>query len=213
MRITPDEVHLTDVENYDKIYSVGSKYEKSPNFFNALCVLHSTFGTTSNDLHRIKRGAINPMFSRQRVLELECIVQEKVNKVCLRMQEDGVEQGRPVDLHHAFRAVSIDIVSDFAFDRCYNFLDEPDIGATFVDMTHGIGPALWWFQQFPSMQNITLRTPPWMAPYLSKPLGYVTGMQMDCVRQIESVKAKMEHGKDLGRQTILTTLLLPDDKP
>ena len=50
-----------------------------------------------------------------------------------------------------------------------------------------------------------------MAPYLSTPLGYVTGMQMECVRQIEGVKEKMRDGKDLGRQTIFTTLLTNDE--
>jgi cytochrome P450 len=50
-----------------------------------------------------------------------------------------------------------------------------------------------------------------MAPYMSTPLGYVTGMQMECVRQIEGVKEKMRDGKDLGRQTIFTTLLTDDE--
>lgn len=85
---------------------------------------------------------------------------------------------------------------------------------TNIRMARGIGPALWAFQQFPSLQSIALRTPPWMAPYMSKPLGYVTGMQMECVKQIEGVKEKMRDGKDLGRQTIFTTLLTDDgNKP
>lgn len=212
VRITPNEVHLTDPKNYDKIHYIGSKYCKSPIFYNALCVPQSSFGTISNEVHKIRRGALNPMFSRQKVLELEGIVQEKAAKVCARMQA-GIDQGKPVDLHHAFRAVSVDVISDFAFDRCYNFLDQPDIGATFFQMARGIGPALWVFQQFPTFQSIALSTPPWMAPYLSKPLGYVTGMQMECVRQIEGVKEKMKDGKDVGRETIFTTLLTPEDKP
>lgn len=78
-------------------------------------------------------------------------------------------------------------------------------------MARGIGPAMWVFQQFPSFQSIALSTPPWMAPYLSTPLGYVTKMQMECVGQIEGVKEKMKDGKDLGRQTIFTTLLTDDE--
>lgn len=212
VRITPDEVHLADADNYDKIYYIGTKYWKSPNYYNALCVPHSSFGSTPNEIHRIRRGALNPMFSRQRVLELEGIVQEKANKVCWRMQA-GVDQGKPVDLHHAFRAVSVDVISDFAFDGCYDFLDQDDIGATFFEMSRGIGPALWVFQQFPSLQSVALTTPPWLASFLSKPLGYITSMQMECVRQIQGVKEKMKAGKDLGRHTIFTTLLTPEDKP
>ncbi|KAK5118214.1 hypothetical protein LTR85_008194 [Meristemomyces frigidus] len=212
VRITPDEVHLTDPANYEKINYVGTKYSKPPNYYNALCVPNSTFGTPPNDIHRIRRGALNPMFSRQKVLELEGIVQQKARKVCARMQA-GVDKNEPVDLHHAFRAVSVDVISDFAFGECYNFLDKDDIGANFFAMARGIGPALWAFQQFPSLQSLALKTPPWMAPYLSTPLGYVTGMQMECVRQIEGVKANIEQGKSLGRQTIFTTLLDEENKP
>ena len=38
-------------------------------------------------------------------------------------------------------------------------------------------------------------------------------MQMECVRQIESVQKKLRDKKDLGRQTIFTTLLTDVDKP
>ena len=60
---------------------MGTKYSKAPIFYNALCVPSSTFGTPPNDIHKIRRGAMNPMFSRQKVLELENIVQEKAKKV------------------------------------------------------------------------------------------------------------------------------------
>ncbi len=212
VRITPDEIHLSDAKEYDKIYYVGTKYWKSPIFYSALNVPHSTFGTPTNEVHKIKRGALNPMFSRQKVLELEDIVQDKAEKVCARMQ-DGVDQDQPVDLHHAFRAVSVDVISDFAFDKCYNFLDRDDIGATFFEMARGLGPAMWVFQQFPTFQPIALKTPPWLAPYLSKPLGYVVGMQMECASQIEGVQDNIRDKKDLGRQTIFTTLLTEEDKP
>lgn len=210
VRIAPDEVHLQNAEHYGEIYKVGSNFSKSPVFYNALCVPNSSFGTPSNEVHRIRRGALNPMFSPQKVLELESIVQDKVRKVTERMQR-GIDERKPVDLHHILRAVSLDVASQFAFDRCYDCLDQEDIGAKFFEMARGIGPALWAFQQFPRLQSIALSTPPWMAPYLSKPLGYVTGLQMECVAQIEGVKAKMARGESTGRQTIFTTLLTDDE--
>jgi cytochrome P450 len=218
VRITPDEVHIaTNSDDYEKIYHVGSKYAKSPNFYNALCVPHSSVGTASNEVHKIKRGAMNPIFSRQRVLDVESIVQDKVAKVISRLENSisntrvGDEAG--VDLHHAFRAVSVDVASEFSFGRCYDFLDKDDTGADFFEMARGIGPALYVFQQFPSLQRLALKIPPWLAPLLSRPLGYVTSMQAECIRQIESVKEKMSQGHDTGRPTIFTSLLSSEDKP
>ncbi|KAM0705953.1 hypothetical protein Q7P35_007313 [Cladosporium inversicolor] len=218
VRITPDEVHIaSNSEDYEKIYHVGSKYAKSPNFYNALCVPHSSFGTASNEVHKIKRGAMNPIFARQKVLDVESIVQDKVAKVISRLENStkdtrvGDESG--VDLHHAFRAVSVDVASEFSFGTCYNFLDKDDTGADFFEMARGIGPALYAFQQFPSLQRLALKIPPWLAPLLSRPLGYVTSMQAECIRQIDAVKEKTSLGHDTGRSTIFTSLLSNDDKP
>jgi hypothetical protein len=84
---------------------------------------------------------MNPMFSRKMVLELESVVQDKARKVCNRMQE-GIEKGVPVDLHHAFRSVSVDATSKFAFNNSYDFLDKDDLGAYFFRMVRSVGPAL-----------------------------------------------------------------------
>lgn len=221
VRITPEEIHIaTNSDDYDKIYHVGSKYSKSPNFYNALCVPHSSVGTASNEVHKIKRGAMNPIFSRQKVLDVESIVQDKVGKVIARLEWGNFSGGNihsrdpsGMDLHHAFRAVSVDVISEFAFGSCYDFLDKSDTGAKFFEMARGIGPALYAFQQFPFLQRLALKIPPRLAPLLSRPLGYVTSMQAECIRQIENVKEKMSQGQDTGRPTIFTTLLSNEDKP
>jgi hypothetical protein len=60
--------------------------------------------------------------------------------------------GQDVDLHHAFRAVSIDVITEYGFNKCYDLLDEPDLGRHFFLMVRGIGPSLWVYQQWPELQ-------------------------------------------------------------
>lgn len=208
MRITPDEVHLSDSENYDKIYFMGSKYSKSPRFYNALNVPHSTFGTPPNDIHKHKRGLLNPFFSRKTVLDLEEVVQDKARKLVQLMQK-AIDEDRPCDLHHAFRAVSVDVITDYAFGESYDLLDSPDLGSYIFRMVRGIGPAMWAFQQFPSLQALALKMPPWLAPKLSEPLGQVIGLQMTCVKQIEAVRSHIKNGtlNKSDRPTIFNDLL------
>ncbi|GME38129.1 Benzoate 4-monooxygenase cytochrome p450 protein [Neofusicoccum parvum] len=204
IRITPNEIHLSDPENYDKIYYMGTRFWKSPIFYGAFAIPYSTFSTPSNEVHKHRRGMINPMFSRKMVLDLEEVVQEKAHKLTKRM-EAGILDKKPVDLHHGFRSVSVDVITDYAFDRSYNLLDTPDFGKKFFALVRGIGAAMWVFQQLPSLQRLALKTPPWLAPYLSEPLGQVTKLQM-----IEEVKERLADGKlNQTRPTIFSELLNP----
>ena len=82
VRITPDEVYLSDPENYDKIYSMRSRFYRDPNFYDAFGINYATFATIPKDLHCIRRSALNPFFSRKTILELEAVVQSKVAMLC-----------------------------------------------------------------------------------------------------------------------------------
>ncbi|KAI9710333.1 MAG: hypothetical protein M1820_002828 [Bogoriella megaspora] len=207
--IAPGEVHLSDPGNYDKIYNVGSKYEKSGNLYNAVCIPHSSFSTLSNELHKHKRAMLNPMFSRRMVLNLEEVVQDKARKL-VTLTERGVSDQEPIDLHHAFRCVSVDVITDYAFDKSYNLLDTSDLGAHFFAIARGIGPVLWAFQQVPQLVSIALTIPAWLAPILSTPLNQVLRLKGEGAKQIEDVKARIAAGK-IGdsRPTIFSELLDP----
>lgn len=86
MRITPDEIHLSDPENCEKIYPVGSRFGKDPSFYGCFGADTAIFTTPNPDVHRVRRAALNPFFSRKKTLELEEIVQQKARKLVSRMQ-------------------------------------------------------------------------------------------------------------------------------
>ena len=142
---------MSDVANYDAIYHVGSKYAKYPRYYNAFSLKYSSFTTCPNDVHKLRRGPLNQSFSRKMVLELEDVVQSKAQKLCSLVTQKFLV-GQDVDLHHAFRAVSIDVITEYGFNKCYDLLDEPDLGRHFFLMVRGIGPSLWVYQQWPELQ-------------------------------------------------------------
>jgi hypothetical protein len=129
-------VSLSDPANYEKIYSVGSKFYKDQAFYGAIGAIGAAFSTPSNELHHVRRAALNPMFSRKLVLELEDVVQDKASKLSSRL-ESGLKDGNPsgVDLHFGFRAASVDVITDYAFGDCYNLLEEEDFGKYFFDVS------------------------------------------------------------------------------
>ncbi|KAH0565219.1 hypothetical protein GP486_001390 [Trichoglossum hirsutum] len=210
LRITPSEVHLSDPENYEKIYHVGTKYWKSPEFYGVFETGTSAFGTFSNELHRVRRAALSPLFSRKVVLDLEEIVQSKVQKFCDRTAS-MLNDNQPVNLHNGFRAVSIDVLTDYAFDNCYDLLDKPGFGEEFFTMIRGLFGTFWFFLQWPILQKISMNTPMWLAKVLSKPVGMFLQMQEECRQQVVAIKAAVDaHGKPPTRVTIFHHLLDPN---
>ncbi|DAA74422.1 TPA_exp: putative Cytochrome P450 pisatin demethylase [Trichophyton benhamiae CBS 112371] len=209
IRITPDEIHLSNPENYDKIYHVGTPYNKSAPFYDAFGVDKATFTTADNNVHRMKRAAFNPFFSRKRVLELEGIVQSKA-KTLVRRISTALKTCGGIDLHHGFRAISIDVISDYAFDNCYNFLEKEDFGAPFFDMIRGFGPMFWFFQQFPVLRPILLGVPPWVAHLTSPSLTRMLQFHQSSREQVVRVKRQVEANEKPERTTIFHQFLNPE---
>ncbi|KAI9865656.1 MAG: hypothetical protein M1813_002114 [Trichoglossum hirsutum] len=210
IRITPSEIHLGDPENYEKIYHVGTKYWKSPEFYGVFETGTSAFGTFSNELHRVRRAALSPLFSRKMVLSLEDIVQSKVQKLCDKAAR-MLNANQPVNLHNGFRAVSIDVLTDYAFDNCYNLLDQPGFGEEFFAMIRGLFGTFWFFLQWPILQKVSMNTPMWLAKILSKPVGMFLQMQEECRQQVVAIKAAVDsYSKPPTRVTIFHQLLDPN---
>jgi len=143
------------------------------------------------------------------VLELEHLVQPKVAKLKQRIYEAlGAE--KPINLYYGFRAISIDVITDYAFDNCYNLLERDDFGVPFFSMITDLVPSIWFFQQFPLVQQLAVKTPLWLAKLMNKSLGSFMQLQADCREQIVAVKAAMDAGKRPARMTIFHQLLTPD---
>jgi len=147
VRIGPNEVHLADPDYYDKIYNVGGHFYKDPVFYDVLGV-PAMFTAIPNDLHRRRRAPLNHFFSRRAVLDLEDIVREKAGRLCRRVRET-LAAGRPADLRSGLRAVSIDVLTEYAFADCWDHLDAPDFNAWFSEAVRDTGVMWWTFQQFP----------------------------------------------------------------
>lgn len=65
-----------------------------------------------HDLHRLRRAALSPSFSKQSILRSESIIVEKVDLLC---QGLGVyaHSGNEVVLRNALIAVTIDIITEY----------------------------------------------------------------------------------------------------
>jgi cytochrome P450 len=197
VRITPDEVHLSDPDNYEKIYYVGSKYPKERNYYGAMSCGDSSFTTMGNEEHRVKRSRLNPFFSKKKILELEDVIQLYAKKLC-DMVGRKFEKGEEMDLHHGFRAVSVDVITDYALNKSYNLLESPDLGEEFANMWDGLGPTMWMFQQWPPVMTLANSMPEWMASAMSGPLKSM--FQLQAVSEHRKIMSRAQTNKSEALQ-------------
>ena len=85
----------------------------------------ATVGTTGHELHRLRRSALNPLFSKRSIMRLEPVIQENIDRLLRRLREFKDTQ-EPVNLVDAFTCLSADIIGSLAFGRSYGFLEMSD---------------------------------------------------------------------------------------
>ncbi|KAK4445417.1 cytochrome P450 [Podospora aff. communis PSN243] len=207
VRIGPNEVHLSDPDNYDKVYSVGGPFYKDPVFYGALrapCM----FTAISNEEHRQRRAPLNHFFSRRAVLDLEDIAQQKAQKLLHRVRE-SLNAGTPADLRAGLRAVSIDVLTEYAFADCWDHLGAPDFNQWFSEAVRDTGLMWWIFQQFPFVLTMMQAIPDNYARKMSPAMnGWI-----DCIVRtrdyISLVQKNFAAGIKPQRRTIFHELLDP----
>ncbi|KAJ5226249.1 Cytochrome P450 [Penicillium chermesinum] len=126
LRITPDEIHINDVGFLDTVYSgLRDKYEYP---LRALRVPGGVGTTSDAKLHKLRREALVPFFSKRNVLSLQHLVTEKVDQLAGIIATHAKEQSQ-VNLSDLFFAFSNDVVNNFLFAHKTNGLaDEKQAG-------------------------------------------------------------------------------------
>lgn len=125
VRISPYEVHISDPDYYNTLYSHRSPRDKYYYYLKPFDFPLSAFGTEDARLHRLRRGAMNPFFSRGKILQNEALIQRLVQKLCDKIKDLG-SRGEIVPLSLGFTCLATDLITEFAMDRSYGHLDAAD---------------------------------------------------------------------------------------
>lgn len=172
------------------------------------------FTAVSNETHRQLRAPLNHFFSRRAVLDLEDILQAKAKKLCDRVARELAEVPangtRPsVDLRAGTRAISIDVLTEYAFNDCWNHLDAPGFHAWFSEAVRDTGVMWMTFQQFPFMLRPMQLLPESIARKMSPAMdGWI-----DCVARTRDYVLQVRNQFLMGikptRRSIFHELLDP----
>jgi len=106
VRINPEEVHIQDADYYDQVYAGSTHKRNKWTFFtNQSGLPQSAFGTPEHNLHRRRRAALNPYFSKAKVRILQPRIESGLNNLLARFREFQ-ESGEPMTVSLAYAALT-----------------------------------------------------------------------------------------------------------
>lgn len=85
----------------------------------------ATAATVDHDLHRARRGYMNKYFSKRNITTFEPIVQERLDRLCSRMDEK-LTTGETLSLDGCFSALTADVITRLFYGNNYDYLGSPD---------------------------------------------------------------------------------------
>jgi cytochrome P450 len=99
-------VHIEDADFYDEIYTGATHKRNKWSFFtNQSGLTSAAFATDDHDLHRMRRGALNPYFSKQKVRQLQPRIEKSLNNLMTRFSGFRAS-GEPMTVGLAYAALA-----------------------------------------------------------------------------------------------------------
>lgn len=132
IRITPDELHVEDSDYWEYLYSRTARFDKYEWMAGRFGSNGSIFTTSNSELHRLRRSALNPVFSKRSIVNFQPVIREKLDLMCRKFAQYR-DDGGILTINDAFSAFAGDIICQYSFGFCYNHLETPNFEENFHD--------------------------------------------------------------------------------
>jgi cytochrome P450 len=216
VRISPYEIHVNDPNFLDILYTRSAPRDKWEFLTRQFGADESTFSACHHSLHRIRRAALNPFFSKQRLLKLEGTIWDLVEKLCSRFEDHRVS-GEPLPTRLAYACLTTDVIMQYSMGKESNALDDPNFNPLFTEAIKDIAAFGVIFKHVPWMYPILRSLPESLVAKLSPQMGAIFLFTGGVKKQIEDIQKDSESDKEKykveGMPTIFHELLNSDLPP
>lgn len=214
VRITPTEVHISDPEYFDTLYSRGNgRRDKYAYFSGSFGFTSDSFNTVDHNLHRLRRKAIAPFFSAARISDFQPVIHAKVDKLC-DILHTYVGNDVVVSLDRAWIALTTDIITEYSFAKSFDNLDSPGFKDTMHEALIAVYTITKFAMQFPFVIPILDALPQWLIRMVKPEIMPVVGLKRDLAAEIRNIRNDVNQGhKTAIHPTIFHEVLLNDDLP
>lgn len=126
--------------------------------------------TAPHDLHRLRRAAVNPYFSEQKITSLEPVIQRLIEKLGARISSlKGTRS--PLPLRLAYECLSTDIITEYRMAKSYGNLGKPDFNPKYHEMVTKLGMVAYLSKQLLFIQPMIVMMPSWVVVALDPGMG------------------------------------------
>ncbi|KAL3458869.1 cytochrome P450 [Aspergillus heterothallicus] len=178
----------------------------------------SVLTSAPDSLHRIRRGALNPLFSRPRILGLQDAIRSKLNILIKRLENAKAVQA-PAEIQRGFGALSEDVIMRYSFEHDYDSLNKEWWAPILHDSLVGVSILGNTALHFPLLPRVMNALPESWIGRLGPLYGLIFRMQKDFGQQIREAKASIASRSETKEKesTVFLELIegdLPDaEKP
>ncbi|KAJ8063550.1 hypothetical protein OCU04_007422 [Sclerotinia nivalis] len=214
VRITPNEIHFNDPEFLDTIYPGPRRKTNKPVWFALRTgTPYSIVSTPGHDLHRRRRNALNSFFSVASIRRLEPIIRKHMEKMLSRMEVSG-KTGEIVHMHHVFKACASDVITVYAFDDSFEYMNEPDYGRSFFESTDIFFYLTHIFGLVPGLVDFAQNAPGWLLKIFIPNLQQLRERQDWWIERVREIKSSPnpERVKSTIFEGILNSSSLPPEE-
>jgi cytochrome P450 len=159
IRITPTELHIHDPDYYETLYSRTGRRDKHAYQSGRFGYASDCHSTVDSEHHRLRRKALNPMFSVKKISDFQPVIRDKVAKFCRKIAL--YQDGQILPLDKAWMALTTDVITEYAFARSYDQLDSEEFRETLHEALIAIYTVGQFALHFPVVFPILDRLPDW----------------------------------------------------
>jgi len=157
VRIAPNELHIKDLESYNKIYSVNTEFDKQRELYSASQFQGSLSSIPGTTAAKVRRDAYNQYFSSTAIREAEGLIFEKVQRFANILAAGSVysdgrgERGESswiFDLSRGFRCMTADIIVKYAYGGDFGGLEAKDFEHPVINVVEDLTKNAQWASYF-----------------------------------------------------------------
>ncbi|TGO20145.1 hypothetical protein BTUL_0001g01570 [Botrytis tulipae] len=161
IRIGPNEIHINDPDYYNTLFSYNGVRNKDPFYTAQFNTPDTEFGADDHYIHRMRRSALNPFFSKASIERLSPMLSSMVEKLSSRLEEFR-NTNQPLIIRLPFQCYTADIVTLYATNRCWKHLDSPDFNPLWAQTFVALSVISKWAKFLPSIYTLMEHTPRWI---------------------------------------------------